>query len=316
MPRATWDNVGDDPFGSELDEFEVYEGEQPPKGVYRCFLKGLRLKENKNNDKMLNGLLIIAEPKSSKKAQYNGYGFWFNLNITKQGAPWVNNFLAAIAPAGKSDAIRKAFWQQKVMIDKDEPPNVISIGILKITGGKDIFVKANCKFVPAKGDYDEKLDVLRFLPDTDSKPVDEDEDEETSESEEGWEETEESETDSDEDEEIAEREEELGEFTLAQLKRIARGEHGMKLAEIKGMDEEDLIEAILEKEFPEEEEEPAEEESDIDEEQEEEPAEPEEEEEEPPAKPARGRKGATRSTRTATKSTGRTRGRKTDEPPF
>lgn len=259
MPRASWGDVGARPFEEDLDEYDVYEGEQPPKGVYRVRMKTLRLKTNKNNEPMLNGLLVIVEPKSSPKSQYNGYAFWFNLNVTKQGTKWVNNFLSVLVPDAKQREFRKAFWDQKVMLDKEEPPNIVSIGTWKFANN-DVIVKANCKFSPAKGDYDEKLDVLRFLKDDGTKTDEEEDADEAAESEEDWEAEEgaesdeaEEEDDEEDDEEVAEREEELSELTTVELKKILKG-HGFKIASYKGKDDDALIDMILDHEFPEDEE--------------------------------------------------------------
>src|SRR5882757_227233 len=273
MPKATWGNIEGNPFEDDLEDYDVYDGEMPPKGVYRCTLKFLRLKENSNGDPMLNGLLVINEPKGSKKSQYNGYDFWFNQNVTKQGAPYLNNFLSALVSEDKVPALRKAFWGQKVMLDKNEPPNVVSIGTLKLLD-KTPLVAVNTKLKTYNGDV--SLDVSKFM-----RPKDEDLGTDAPvEDEEEWVEEPDADADAPEsegegDEELAEREEELSEMTLAELKKIARGELGMKLAEVKGLDEEGLIDAILEREFPEGDDEP------------DEPEEDEEDEEEPPKRTRR-----------------------------
>jgi len=291
MPKATWGNIEGNPFEDDLEDYDVYDGEQPPKGVYRCTLKFLRLKENSNGDPMLNGLLVINEPKGSKKSQFNGYDFWFNQNVTKQGAPYVNNFLAALVPEDKVAALRKAFWGQKVMLDKNEPPNVVSIGTLKLLD-KTPLVSVNTKNKLYNGET--SLDVSKFMRPKDDEVGDapaDDEEEWAEDEDEGDEEIDDSDAaEGDEDEELAEREEELSEMSLAELKKIARGELGMKLAEVKNLDEDGLIEAILEREFPEgdSDEEPEPEE---DEEPEEEEADDEEEEEEPEP-PKRTRRSA------------------------
>lgn len=288
MPKATWGDIEGNPFEDDLEDYDVYEGDLPPKGVYRCTLKFLRLKENSNGDPMLNGLLVINEPKGSKKAQYNGYDFWFNQNVTKQGAPYLNNFLSALVPEDKVAALRKAFWGQKVMLDKNEPPNVVSIGTLKLLD-KTPLLMVNTKKKQYNGE--DSLDVSKFMRVKDDDAAD-DADEAGDEEEWSEEEGEEPEGDdapaelSEEDEEIAEREEELAEMSLAALKKIARTDLGMKLAEVKNLDEEALIDAIIEREFPEDEEE----EEEPDEEEEEEP------EEEPEPEPAPKR---TRARRTA-----------------
>lgn len=259
MPKPSWGDVGEDPFGANLEEFEVYEGDLPPKGVYRFELTMLRLKENRNGDPMINGRLRMAELRKDKK-QYNGYGCWFNLNVTKQGRGWVNNFIDALAKDDKQAlALRKAFWDQKVMLDKEEPPNILSIGTLKIHD-KNLVLRAQCGVKKYEGELD--LDPKVFLRDDGKVPADADAETETEE--EGWEETEAEETDSDVDEEYDERAEELEELSETDLKKILKSDHEKKLADYKGKTKDELVEMILDLEFPEEEEseeeEPAEEE--------------------------------------------------------
>lgn len=282
MPKATWGNVEGSPWEDELEDFPIYEGEQPPKGVYRCAMKFLRLKTNKNGDPMLNGLLIVNEPAGSKKSQYNGYDFWFNLNVTSQGSRWVNNFLSALVPEDKVAAVRKGFWAQKVMIDKGEPPNVLSIAGVKIT--ENMLITAVCKMKQEYGGTGTTLEPSQFSRPADttlntdglSESAGEDEDWED---EEGEEEPEAAEDEMSEEE--AARYDELIAMDRPALLRAAKAA-GVSVK--RGTSEEDITNAILDVEFAEAE--------DEDEEEEEEIAEEEEEEEEPepePVKPARRR---------------------------
>jgi hypothetical protein len=92
------------------------------------------MKINKNNDHMLNCLVEICEPGASKKANYNGYGFWWNSNITDEGAGYINQFLDAIS--GEDARVKKAFWNGKCRTNKPpkkgEAVTVMAIGPLKI----------------------------------------------------------------------------------------------------------------------------------------------------------------------------------------
>jgi hypothetical protein len=271
MPKASWGNIedADSIWEEELDDYPVYDGELPPKGVYRFALKSLRLKKNKNDDPMLNALLIIDEPAGSKKSQYNGKDVWANLNVTRQGAPWVNNFIAALVPENKVAAVRKAFWSQKVMVDKEEPPNILSIGQVRIEAGK-LLVSAQCGHKVYNGDSD--LDPKRFFRPSDTTPseaenpgdIDEGDEEE-------WEDTEAEfeEEPADDDEEYNARAEELEAMDRSGLLKAAKAA-GVSVK--RGTSEEDIVTSILDAEFPEEDED--------EESEEEEKPEPEEEEEE------------------------------------
>lgn len=317
MPKATWStDVGDSPWEDELDDFPIYDGPLPPKGVYRFALKRLQLTKNKNDDPMLKGLAIIDEPAGSKKSQYNGKDVWFNLNVTQQGRPWVNNFLTALVPENKVDATRKAFWGQKVMVDKSEPPTILSIGAIKIIEG--MLISAQCGHKIYNGDTD--LDAKRFLrpsntdPSGAAEPADDDDDDwEDAEEETAEDETEE-EPEGDDDEEFNQRAAELEAMDRSGLLKAAKA---VGVAVKRGTAVDAIIDAILAEEFPPEDEEPEDEEEVEEEEPEEEP----EPEPEPPARTRRTRakpaaKAAESEPELARAKTGTRRRRVQGEPPF
>jgi hypothetical protein len=250
MPKAAWGSVSKSNFESELDQYDVYEGEMPRKGVYTLWLKALRLKENRNNEPMLNFLLVIDEPKGSKKAEYNGYSFWDQLNVTDQGSKWVNNFLEALAKdAANGKTLRRDFWAEKVMLDKEEPPNILSIGARKLNlDSSHLLLKANCKYEPPKGQYDEKLSVLSFFP----YGVSEAERPEAEEADDtDWGDTTD-EPDADVDEDLEARAEELDSLKLPDLKKILAADHDFTAVQLRAVkDVDSAVEKILELEFPE-----------------------------------------------------------------
>lgn len=335
MPKATWGQIEGSPFEDDLEYIPIYDGEMPPKGLYRLRLKMLRLKDNANGDKMLNGLVIVNEPSGSSKVQYNGYDTWFNLNITKQGARWVNNFLSALVPEDKVAALRKAFWGQKVMIDKNDPPNILSIGGVKMPeSGADILVSAQLAY----DSYGEgAMKPKRFLRPDNLTPNEDDgyATIEDANDEEWYDGTEAAEDDGEADEEYDARAEELEGMERKELLAEAK-KSGVFVT--RGMKSDAIIDLILLEEFPEDGDEEAEEEDEEPEDEEiAEDEEPEEEPEEDPEPPKRTRRAraaapkqepkkapATRTRRTAAKEeaparvrTG-TRRRKagSGEPPF
>lgn len=144
----------------DLDDSTFYDGPVPPKGVYRGKLKRLALKKNKNGDWMFNGVVEINETSRHKK-QYNGYGAWFNQNITESGAPFVNAFLDAL---GLSKAQKKAFWgstgvKTETGDSKDGPHPVEAIGGFRVKEEMPIV------FLGKRDSYngEERLQVGRFL---------------------------------------------------------------------------------------------------------------------------------------------------------
>lgn len=312
MPKVTsWGKGVDSGLAdAEGTGFTTYDLEKlglPPKGTYRFRMKLLKLKMNKNGEPMLNALFEIEEPakvagKANTKAKYNGYGMWWNGNVTPQGAGFVNNFLDAFK------FNRKMFWNKELVHDNDGEPavsgasyivgNVTSVSKKKVPEDGLLLKISLIKDKPYQGE--ERMKPAAFLPigasdkyDTaDEEDEIDDDTEEEYEEEEEEEEAEESEEDTDDeegDEEISEEEEELRdeleELTLAALKKTAKADYGASLKDYRGMEKEELIEWIVTAAFEEDEEE---------EEAEEEPedAEEEEEEEEPPAKPARRTRAA------------------------
>jgi hypothetical protein len=169
---------------------QFYDGECPPAGVYTVSLKALRLKTNKNDDDMLNLLLEVTE--KGKKAEFNGYGIWDNLNITDDQAGFVNQFLDS------AGIPRKSFWPPNgPMLDNANPPNVTKIGTKRPEG---LEFRVSTKRGEWKGE--DRLEVNRYLPMKESdEDAAEDADEEAAEAaaEEAEEETAEDET-TDEDE--------------------------------------------------------------------------------------------------------------------
>lgn len=156
MGKVKWSIGADEP--EDLESYDVYDGDLPPKGVYNCKLTRLKLKTNRNGDDMINGLLLIEEEGGKKK--YNGYGIWFNQNVTEQGAPYVKQFLRALGLTWKD-------FIGKTVTDDEDPPNITKIGTLKMSTEPEVRVLAK------RGSYngEDKLDVQTWLV-----PRDEDDD--------------------------------------------------------------------------------------------------------------------------------------------
>lgn len=229
-------NVGGEAADVDPNSDGFYDGPTPPKGVYRTQLKFLRIKDNSNGDPRISGICEIAEPKGSDKAKYNGYGIWVGLNITKQGAPYVNNFLDTFG------FNRKAFWGTGGVTVDENDENKSGGLILKI-GTKIVKEGAACrirtKFTPAKGEWDERLEVAGagFLPlsgedggsawdEEDDEAVDAAADAESDEDEEAADTEEEGEEEDGEDEEAETEEEEAegDEWTLEEISALTRAE--------------------------------------------------------------------------------------------
>lgn len=166
MGKVKWAIDTDEP--EDLQQFDVYDGDLPPRGVYRCVVKAgtFKVKTNKNGDDMLNGLLVIEETKGDKK-KYNGCPIWFNQNVTDQGAPFIKQMLKAFGLSWKD------FVSKTVTDDDQDPPVIMKIGDVKF-GDKEPEVRILAK----RGSYngEAKLEVASWLPPRDDDDDDDDPD--------------------------------------------------------------------------------------------------------------------------------------------
>lgn len=156
MPKVRWGfDTSAEP--EEPAGFVDYEGPVPPTGVYSCVLKRLGIKTNCNGDDMLNGLLEIREPAGSDKAQFNGYGFWFNQNLTPQGLPYFKPFLINGLGVTWKDFVDKTICESE-----ERPTQIVRIGRVEIQD-REIPMKVQAKHTDSE-QYGEKLENPRFLP--------------------------------------------------------------------------------------------------------------------------------------------------------
>lgn len=233
-----------------------YKGPIPPKGSYLGTLKRLELvKENSAGDPMLRGLLEINEPKKSKASKYNGYGVWFNQNLTDVGAEYCNGFLDALAGPNetKQQKLKDAFWGNGMVVDGKGEGHVLKIGTVRIGSPEGKIVLAfNGRRKGYQGEI--KLDVAGWLildedgavvaDDDEYEEDDEYEDEYEAEDEEDDEEDEEDDEEDDEDDEEEEEDEpkpkkkkakkteddeEDEEEVVAPKKKKAKGKKGREL---------------------------------------------------------------------------------------
>jgi len=306
-----------------------YDGEVPEPSVYRTKMKRLHIEgPNKNKDDMLVALCEIAEPdkkngKSNPKAQYNGYGIWGRINLTDDNVGRVNQFLMAIS--GGKKQVLKDWWGGGPRVDDNDKPNILAVGTFKIDPtGMDLIVNATNNEYKGKrslqasqyllptqltstnteADEDEEEDIDE-VEDIEEELEDEDEEEDIEDDDEDEDDDDEDEDEGDEEEESDEetaRQVELEALSLAAVKRAAK-EVGLGLADYRGKDKEEIVDLILDAEFPAED------------------AEEEEPEPEPEPEPAPARQRRTRSARAtkpaaATKAAPARRGRSRRGPSF
>lgn len=168
MGKVKFD-VDDDAIDAELTG-NFYDGPVPPaRQVYRAKVKRMELGKTGPGAKnpgapLLTLLLEFCATKNSDASQYDGYGVWHRLNVTKQGAAFVNQFLEAIAQGDdeKFAKIKKAFWGGGLVVDGDDEGHVIRIGNLRVESPNgELIVYIGTKTDSYKGE--ERLAVTRFL---------------------------------------------------------------------------------------------------------------------------------------------------------
>jgi hypothetical protein len=126
MPKF---NLGINGVGQEVAEArQDWDGPLPPKGVYPGILKIVRVKQIKG--KTDNRLQILVTLNTGD--EYDKCPVWGGVNLTDQGIPYVNQFLAALTDGSDSeiDKIEKAFYAGFVVDEKKT--EVIRIGTKKI----------------------------------------------------------------------------------------------------------------------------------------------------------------------------------------
>lgn len=133
MPKVKWAIDSAEP--DDLEPFDVYDGPNPPRGVYNGVITRLQLKENSNGDDMINGLFIMKTDDPEKK-KYNGCAVWFNQNVTEQGAPYVKQFLKAVGLTWKE------FVSRTVTESADRPTSITKIGNVKFNDGNEVPARA------------------------------------------------------------------------------------------------------------------------------------------------------------------------------
>jgi hypothetical protein len=283
VPKLKWGLKGDP---GEIEGRNVYDGPTPPKGVYICALVRLGLRENSSGDNMFNGLLEIRDPRPNKK-KYSGYSFWFNRNVTDQGARFVKNFITQ----GLGVPMKTMADLDKLVIVQDDelPTQVVSIGKVKLDSEPLLVVVARRRrdvddpeletddFAPAFPGIDPKKLASAKSEDEDDEELDDDEDEdddsdpfEDDEDDADEEDDSDDEEDEDEDEDELTREE-LEAMGLPELRELAVESGAMTSAKAKKAKKTALVEVLA----------PAEDEDEDEDEDEEE----DEEDDEPPTPP-------------------------------
>lgn len=126
MPKF---NLNINGVGQEIAEGrEEWKGPLPPKGSYPAVLKLVKVKQIKGKtDNRLQIMVIL-----NTGDEYDGCPVFGGVNLTDQGIPYVNQFLAALTDGSDSEIekVQKQFYAGFVVDEKKE--NVLKIGTKKI----------------------------------------------------------------------------------------------------------------------------------------------------------------------------------------
>lgn len=269
---------------TEAKRFEVYDGPTPPRAPYQVKVTRMFVKQNSNGDPMITTFVVVDEPvkkdgHTNPKARYNGAFAVDRQNVTEQSAGFVNSFIESL---GGTQADKNAFWGPGIVTKGDEKDatveQVLSIGKVKPIGVHAIALLGMGQASTKNGKtYEAKLEVQSWLvssqikgsQDEDDFDV-EDDDEEVSEEEVEEAEAEDEELDAEDDDEVAARQVALEGLSRVALKKALK-ESGSDLKVVRTTTDEDMVNAILDIEFPEDEEsEEEDEEEEIEEDEEEE----------------------------------------------
>lgn len=173
MPRFKLEGFGNEVKEAEAGTFAPYDGPIPPsKTLLRVKVKQLRLKVNKNNDFMLNCVVEVDMPAGHDSAKYNGCPAWWNGNLTKESAGYVNAFLRSIAGSEpKAKRLINDFWDKGMGLiggdkpTKDKPLLIKALGSMPIDPEKPptgyILSKTKSKYKGAPGE--KEMDVAEWV---------------------------------------------------------------------------------------------------------------------------------------------------------
>lgn len=262
------------------NSFLPYDGPALVPGSYDAEMRNPAIRRSQAGNLYINAVFEVSEPKKSDKAKFNGAAIWgrvmFQSENENQQARF-NSFLTALGvPLDKADINHKSDED----LDEKSGSAILSIGGKKIDGRK-----VRITLTPDNSsDQANALQVDLVAPVKgveNTGPAEEDaEDDEDLEVEAEDVEVEDGEDTEDDDEdaqaEMDERTKELKKTPLAELKEAAK-EAGI---DVKGLKKADLVEAIVEWEFSDEDDEAAEDDEDLEDEELEEAEDEEDEEDE------------------------------------
>jgi hypothetical protein len=153
VPKATWSN-------SDLDAGEIesaesngsYDGQLPPRGVYRFKLREMKKEVSKAGNDMIAVTAFLDGSWKPEHKKFDGCPLWERITLSKSTA-WKPKELCAALGVSANDLLTKTIVDSDGAIQK--------IGN-KVIAGKDVLVYASVRIEKSEG-YDDKLKANRLL---------------------------------------------------------------------------------------------------------------------------------------------------------
>jgi hypothetical protein len=147
------------------EKFEFYDGPPPPAGTYQGKVKKMGLAkiasgENKGADR----IALVLEITQGK---YKGAGILHSLNLTKQGSPFVNQFLESMTDGSEKQkkVIVDWFWNKGYDVQNDSDGK-LGRPINWIGSPKFVPVGKTCAFMTRMGTDQQgepRAEIARFV---------------------------------------------------------------------------------------------------------------------------------------------------------
>ena len=137
MPKINF-GIADAADVAASQGYDVYKGELPPNGAYRAEVKVVKVGKIASGDsKGKSRLQITAIIKDPEYPEYDGCPAFGNLNLTEQGAPYVNQFLESLTDGSDKakTAIKNGFWKTGPIVD-DAKEHILRIGKTQVNSPK------------------------------------------------------------------------------------------------------------------------------------------------------------------------------------
>lgn len=165
---------------TEYDESDTdtgggfYDGPAPKPGLYKGVVKKLLLsKVSEGEKKGEQRIMVICDITEGK---FKGAGVTKWLQLTKQGSPWVNQFLHSLTDGSEAqkNGIRKAF--KEIGYECGDPDSKKRLPIIKI-GKKTNPIGMTTNFVTKmRSDDETRAEIARFVIPIDDSAGDDEED--------------------------------------------------------------------------------------------------------------------------------------------